>query len=454
MADKGVLGRLWSWLNEPVGGGTKGLTILRDDGGFIPANVGAWGGLPRTSYSYHTDIGMGLDSNVIMSPVGWIMRNFTEADVVVERKVGGAWEAVDDHDFTSRLDAPNPFYDADILLKATAISWALDGNAYWQKVRNPFGEVLGYWYVPHFMIEPKWPNDGSVFISHYEYRPGGGMRPIDFRVGDIVHFRNGLDPRNTRLGFSSLKPVLREVFTDEEAANFSATILRNMGVPGGIISPKAAAITNADEALRLKEHMTGFTGDKRGEWLVFGVPTEAHQFGFDPNNLMLGNLRDIAEERVCAALGIPAAVVGFGSGLQQTKVGATMREMRKEAWDSCITPMQNSIARQLTKQALPDFQTQLRRFRVRFDNSAFAASQEEEMDKARRVALLCEKGILRVDRGQKMLNLEVDPTRAIYLTDGSAGGGADEGGESDGSPDDELLRTIAARANGATRNGA
>jgi phage portal protein BeeE len=453
MADKGALGRLWGWLNQPVGG-KKGLTIENLDDGFIPANAGSLAGrLPRTGYNYGADVNEGLDSNVIMSPVGWIMRNFTEADVVVERKSGAAWEIVDDHGFTSKIDTPNPFYDGDILLKATAISWSLDGNAYWQKVRNSFGEILGYWYLPHFLIEPKWPRDGSVFISHYEYRPIGGVQPIRLPVRDVVHFRNGLDPRNIRLGFSALKPVMREVFTDEEAANFSATILRNMGVPGGIISPKATPITNEGDAQRLKDHMTGFKGDKRGEWLVFGVPTEAHQFGFDPNNLMLGNLRDIAEERVCAALGIPAAVVGFGSGLQQTKVGATMRELRKEAWDSCITPMQNSMARQLTRQALPDFQSQMRRFRVRFDNSAFAASQEEEMDKARRVALLCEKGILRVDRGQKMLNLDVDPTRAIYLTDGASGGNAEVDEPADG-PDDELLRTIAARANGANRNGA
>jgi phage portal protein BeeE len=232
----------------------------------------------------------------------------------------------------------------------------------------------------------------------------------------------GLDPRNTRKGFSSLRPLLREIFTDDEAANFSASILRNMGVPGGLIAPKdASSLPTPDDVQRMKDYMkTGFTGDKRGEWLVLGNPTTTEQFGFDPNQLMLTNLRDVVEERVCAALGIPAAVVGFGAGLQQTKVGATMKELRRLAWVSCIIPHQNSIARQVTRQLMPDFQAQTRRFRVQFDASGVSAFVEEETERARRIALLVEKGVLRVDRGQEMLGLEVDPTQEVYLRPSSA----------------------------------
>jgi hypothetical protein len=77
--------------------------------------------------------------------------------------------------------------------------------------------------------------------------------------------------------------------------------------------------------------------------------------------------------------------------------------------------MQNDMAKQLGSQVLPDFVTQLRRFRVRFDTSDFAASQEEESEKATRIGTLVEKGILRVDRAQEMLGFEVDPTRQVYL---------------------------------------
>lgn len=424
----------------------KGLSIVTDDG-FIPANAHLHGRLPRTSYAYGREVGEGLDSNVVMAPLNWIMRNFTEAVPVVERRRNRRWEYHEDHALEVTLAQPNPFYGDDLLWKATILSYCLDGNAYWQKIRNSFGDVLGYWYIPHFLIEPKWPNNGSLFISHYEYRPNPVEQPIRLAPRDVVHYRFGLDPRNVRKGLSPVKPLLREVFTDEEAANFSASILRNMGVPGGIIAPKdGTALPQPDDVKAMKEYMRhGFTGDKRGEWLVLGAPTELSQFGFDPQSLMLGNLRDIAEERVCAVLGVPAAVVGFGSGLQQTKVGATMKELRKEAWDSCIRPMQNSIGKQLSMQALPDFVTQLRRFRVRFDASEFSASQEEETEKAERFALLVEKGVIRVDRAQEALGLEVDPSRALYLGPAASGEAELPRGAS---VDDEILEAIAARVGG------
>jgi hypothetical protein len=130
---------------------------------------------------------------------------------------------------------------------------------------------------------------------------------------------------------------------------------------------------------------------------------------------MLGNLRDISEERVCAVIGIPAAVVGFGSGLQSTKVGATMRELMKAAWTTCLSPMQKSMAKQLTTSLLPDFVSQTRQFRVFFDTTDVSAFQEEKSEVTTRAAALVTAGILRRDRAQEMCGLEVDPTCDNYL---------------------------------------
>jgi phage portal protein BeeE len=233
-----------------------------------------------------------------------------------------------------------------------------------------------------------------------------------------VHFRFGLDPENPRLGYSPLQAVLREVMTDDEAARFSEKILENMGVPGLVVSPQKDSgwKPSQDDVDRLTTYFNdAFTGDRRGRALVLRGPTDVAQFGFDPNKLMLPALRDISEERVCSAIGIPAAVVGFGSGLQSTKVGATMRELVKLAWVQCINPMQSSMSRQITTQLLPDFVAQLRRFRARFDTSEVSAFQEDKHENAKRVALLVEKGILRYDRAQHELGLEVDPSRAKYV---------------------------------------
>ncbi len=376
-----------------------------------------WIGQSPPSWLAGNDVRDGLDSNVVMAPVAWIMRTFTEAEPTVQVKRDGMWRLFEEHGMTMAVENPNNFYDGDALWKATVISYCLEGDAYWYKVRSGLGTVMELWYIPHWMIEPSWTEGSTTFIDHYVYKPENRR----IRVENIVHFRFGLDPRNTRKGFSPLRPLLREVFTDEEASIFSATILRNMGVPGLIVSPKdaTASVTPAKAAETKERLIAHFTRDRRGEPFVATGPTDVKQFGFDPNQLMLGNLRDIAEERVCAMLGVPAAVVGFGAGLQQTKVGATMRENVRLARVNAINPMARTFGKVLDKQLLPDFQSQMRRFRVRFDMSEVSVFQEDEKEREERIRENVMAGVLRVDKAQEQLGIEVDASQSIYLRESS-----------------------------------
>lgn len=388
---------------------------------FTPLNaaVDRGGLLPRTNFDYAAAVSNGLNSNVVMAPVQWLMRTFPEAELVVEAKKDGRWRPIE-HPLDSLLMEPNPFYGWTELLQSTVLSWFMDGNAYWIITRSALLAPVELWYVPHWLIEPKWSMDGTTFITHYEYRPDG--RLVELPVNDVVHLRFGLDPKNPRIGLSPVKALMREVFTDDEAANFSATILKNMGIPGVVVSPKdAGTASNPDDVKEMKEYFqSAFSGDNRGAPLIVGAPTEVKQFGFDPNQLMLGNIRDIVEERVCAAIGIPAAVVGFGSGLQSTKVGATMRELRRLAWIQCVIPTQRSMAQQLGRQLLPQTDTLTEPRRLRFDTSNTSSFQEEETQKADRIAKLVTAGILRVDRAQELVGLEVDEAQAVYLRPSNA----------------------------------
>jgi HK97 family phage portal protein len=393
---------------------TKGLTIIDD--GFIPRDA-------ITLAEAITGAGRaneGLDANVVMAPVAWIMRTFPDATARVKAKTGEDWDWVERHEVQQLIKRPNEWYNGDALWQSTVLSYTLNGNAYWQKVRNGFGQVIQLWYRPHWCIKPIAPQDGSAFISHYEYDTGRGIERLNVR--DVVHFRFGLDPRDPRLGYGPLRSLLREVFTDQEAARFSLRILENMGIPGVVVSPTVAPTgdhfePNRAELDELKSYLdTAFTGGGRGGALVFGQPTQVAQFGFDPNQLSLDKLRDAAEERVCAMLGLPAAVVGFGSGMDQTKVGAVMEQLTLLAWKQCLFPMQRAMARQLDDQLLSDFTADYEdRERVEFDVSEAVGLKEDAAALSERVCNEVKAGILRVDQAQALLGHEVDATQEIYL---------------------------------------
>ncbi|WP_339745602.1 phage portal protein [uncultured Maricaulis sp.] len=372
--------------------------------------------LRRTKIDYRKEVGNGLDASVFTAPVQWIARALPEARLTVKRgRRDGVEEDLANHDLVKLVANPNAYYGDMALWMATVFSFCFEGNAYWVKLRNAAGRPVQLWYVPHWMMEPIGSRDGSEFLTHYRYSPGGGIEPIIISPDDVVHFRHGIDPSNPRRGLSPIDGVLREIFMDLEASNFVAALLRNMGVPGVVIAPKAGALPTADDVEATKTWFKqSFGGDKRGDPLVMGAPTDVHQFGFNPQQMNMDGARDVAEERICACLGVPAAVVGFGAGLQQTKVGATMESLLRLAWHSGVLPYCRMFADELSRSLLPDFGNPAG-MRVTHDTSEVVALADHEDRETERWARRLTSGAVLVSEAREAWGLPVDDTHRIYL---------------------------------------
>ncbi len=370
--------------------------------------------MPNSKVDYQRKVGAGLRSNVIMSPVQWVMRTFPESRLVIERTNADDEAEFIEHEMLDLIDKPNEFYTYETLIMATLLSWNTSGNAYWLKIRGNGNQVSELWYVPHWMITPKSEkNNPRSYIDYYEYKPVSEV--YRYEVNDVVHFRFGLDPENIRLGLSPLNAVIREIYTDDEASNFSAAILRNMGVPGVVISPDAEMTIDTEAALEIKEKFKEmFSGDNRGEAMVMTGKTKIETFGFNPQQLKLGDIRDISEERVCAALGLPAAVVGFGSGLQQTKVGATMEALISLAWSGNLIPTQRILAKVLQNQLLTDY-GDTEDLKVKFDNSEVLALGENKNDRIARLDMGVRSGWVKVSEARAAEGLPVEAEDEVYL---------------------------------------
>lgn len=352
------------------------------------------------------EIGDGTSSDIVITPIRWLQRAFREANIVVT--VDG--EIKEKHELPALIAKPNEFYSSDHLFAGTLFSLLTAGNAYWLKVSNDNGKVKELWWIPDQLIEPKWPDDGKTFISHYEYKVGGEEIKLD--VKDVVHFRDGVDPANMRKGLSPLRGLLREIWTDNEAAVFTAALMRNGGVPGLVISPDGEHTITQDQADYMKEFVqTEVTRERRGKPIVMTGKTKVEQFGFSPQQMDLSPLRDVSEERVTAAMGVPAAVVGFGAGLQATKVGATMRELRQLAWHNGVIPLQQIVARTLQR----EFADTLKNGVVEFDNSEVAALADDETKHVERVTSLVKTGIWTRGEGRTATGKEATPADDVYL---------------------------------------
>lgn len=336
------------------------------------------------------------DSSLVMAIVYWICRTLPEAPLqVVKMNTKGEREIIQNHGLPELLETPNPFYSGLLLWNGIFTDWIIEGNAYVLKVRNGAGAVIQLWWIPESMMEPQWDKNGGGFIDYYEYQVDGKL--IRYDPKDVIHFRFGIDPYNPRKGLSPLRSLIREVYTDEEAAAFSATLLANMGVPGFIISPEGDGINSPvidqRDAEAVKQQFWNATkGARRGEPLVLNNQMKITTLSFNPQQMNLKDLRRLPEERVSAVLGIPAVVVGFGAGLDRSTF-ANFSEAREAAYESFVIPTQRLFASDLKTQLLPDF-GETKGLKVEHDNSNVRVLQEDENKKAERIRGLFKDGII------------------------------------------------------------
>lgn len=372
--------------------------------------------LPRER-SYLNDVGDGSGSSLVVPAIDFIANGFIEARVRVSERKGDDFQVIHDHGMTEQLARPNPHYSGALLWMATLASFVGDGNGFW--IITDFsaaGRPAAWYWAPPWSLEPKGSPDGRQFLTHYRYEPGGGAKGFDLDPMQVVHFRWGMDPGNPRKGFSRLKSVLREIYSDEESARFTAALLRNMGVPGLVISPKDGEGQTFEEAQALKaDIIQKTTGDRRGEALV---PTQAMQvdtYGFSPEQLDLSALRSIPESRVAAALGIPAGVLGFLSGMKQTTVGATMAELRELAYEQGIIPKMRLFTEELHTQLLPHYTDTPERFKVEFDTSDVRVLQEDENKLVERIDRRVQGGWMTVAAAKTAVGELPEPGDDVYL---------------------------------------
>jgi HK97 family phage portal protein len=344
---------------------------------------------------------LGLNS-IVMACINWISDNFPAAPIVVERPIGDDYEQVKNHLLTQILAQPNPYYSGALLWKPTLYSFHVAGNAYWRKVRTGSGQVVQLYYIPHTIIRAvTLPGD---YISYYEIWNGTNHEAVPRE--DIVHFRNGLALNDTRRGVGDLAAALREVYTDNEAARYSAAILRNMGVPGVIISSLDPDNPITDPQLVKASYEANFGGDNRGRVMVSTSPLSIQVPAFSPETMGVEQLRDKPEERIPALLGIHPVVVGLGAGLKHSTY-SNMEEAFRAAWRNNLIPTQALMSAELTTQLLPEMGAPGER--VVFDYSEVEALQENRNDAVTRAVAVYNAGFATANEVRRWVGLEPLP---------------------------------------------
>ena len=283
-------------------------------------------------------------SDLITSAIAWLAKGITQSVPTLKFANPSLLHVI---------EQPSTQYSGEDLITAVTADLCIRGTSYVRIIRSR-NKLLGLMWLPKVDEATR---DGK-FSGYTYYNSNFFLTYVPTK--DMIVFKRGLDSENLRRGISPLRNLLDEVLTDGEAANFTHSLIKNLPIPGLLIGPKEGVFSakSSDQHKKLEaSFQKHFTGNERGKASLI---THAFEIGYvqpDMSKIDLARLRELPEERVCAALGIQPAVLGLGAGLQTTKVGATMVEMTRQSWRYGVIPLIKTIQNTYNKYLVDRFDT-------------------------------------------------------------------------------------------------
>jgi len=324
----------------------------------------------------------------------------------------GEREPLSDSPMIDLFDDPHP--ELDLWELNFWSSWArhADGNAYLLKVRAGdirTGNVIELWPVPPNMMRPHTERGSRNFIDWYELdRYTSDGQPEKIPVENVIHFKLGVDPMDTRKGLSPLKRLVREISSDAEATKFTDALLKNFGIPGLVAKLPSETMLSEKQIDQLKESISReFSGEARGRVGVLSGGADMTQFGFSPDQLNMKILHDVPETRIAAVMGVDPLVARLGVGLEQTSNYASARQVRENFTELTIIPLWTMDDAKWNRKLKVDF-TQDRTITIAHDLSKVRSLQEDENEKFKRVIAAVAAGILTREDGRQALGYDPD----------------------------------------------
>lgn len=274
------------------------------------------------------------------------------------------------------LEEPWPGGSTGELLARMEQDASLAGNAFIAREPGRLRRLRPDW--TEFVMTPE--TNGHRSLLGYLHRPNGGYGDAIFYLPEeVAHYAPIPDPLGRRRGMSWLTPVAREVDADALMTSHKSDFFRNSATPNALIKYQQKLGTGAKE--RLAAAWSARYGGSEG-WgtAVLDEGADFQVIGSSFESMNFAGVQAAGENRIAAAGGVPAIVVGLKEGLDSATYSNFAQAMRAFA-DLTMRPLWREVCAALSVIVPPPSGS-----RLWYDTRDIAALSAGEQDAAATMA--------------------------------------------------------------------
>lgn len=361
--------------------------------------------------TYTTLVREGYKANsAVLACAATLAFAFPEPPLLAWRRGRSGLEPQPDHPLSRLLAVPNPDMSP-VEFHMLAIAYAsIGGNVYLWKQRNRVGQPVALWPFNDAQMTPiPGTTTREGWVREYELDIGTG--PVIVPKRDIIHWKWLPDLEQPWLGMGAVASAARDVGTDNEAADYVYSLLRNSAVPPGVVTLVEGEEIDDVRIERMRAQWADrYGGANRGTpaFLEAGMAYQA--IGQNLEQLAFEALRNTPESRIAAAFRVPPIVAGLNLGLQRSTF-SNYGEARRAFAEDTLAPLWTSFASELQAGLVDDFGGGLE---LHHDLAEVRALQEDRNALWERVARAWENGLVTRRDARQQLGLEAGPADEVY----------------------------------------
>jgi HK97 family phage portal protein len=258
-------------------------------------------------------------------------------------------------------------------LSQVTLTMAVAGFCVIEKERSANGRVVGLWPINPAYCKPIPRSDASpdweILVP--------GYAPVILFAEDVIALTYADRPDQNPTGIGPLEVLLRNWGLVNVMDEFLMSFFQNDALPQYMLIPKVGAIQSQTDADVIRAKWRQFTGlgSRQGPPIMEAIE-RVERLSFNPNELAYDTLRNITENAICQAFGIPPVLVGTTMGLTSSTF-SNYENARRSFYEDTISPMWNRIEDAMGRGLFFEFTSNRQQWRLNFDTADVPAMRDD-----------------------------------------------------------------------------